>query len=315
MLVLSWMRVPQIGKQQAQKAKEYFIHEWNRIGHDQVDHEQDDQQGSELRESKFTSETEQTASDRIGHDRYHGGETTAYVLSTAIESEFMYERFSGIDRLYGQGTLDHLAKCSVAVIGLGGVGSWAAEALARSGVGALTLIDADEICVSNTNRQLHALDGQYGRTKVVVMAERLRAISPALNVHAVERFLTPPTLEELLDHDYDLVLDACDAFRVKVEMIAWCRRRKLPLITVGSAGGRSDPTQIRIRDLSRTEQDSLENVRYPQTDGSVCGNRPAEGDSLGLDCGGGLGAATHVTGAFAFAAVGRALELLLKGRA
>jgi tRNA A37 threonylcarbamoyladenosine dehydratase len=139
-----------------------------------------------------------------------------------------------------------------------------------------------------------------------------------------------------------LVLDACDAFRVKVEAIAWCRRRKLPLVTVGSAGGRTDPTQVRVRDLSRTEHDallslirkklrqefgfphnreryfgvpavySLENVRYPQVDGSVCGTRPPGGDALKLDCGAGLGAATHVTGAFAFAAVGRALELLLR---
>lgn len=257
----------------------------------------------------------------------------------------MQQRFAGIDRLYGNGTVAKLGQCSVAVIGVGGVGSWAVEALARSGVGRLSLIDADEVCVSNTNRQLHALDGQFGRSKVGVMAERLKAINPALEIQTIERFLTPASLEELLGQSHDLVLDACDAFRVKVETIAWCRRRKLPLIVVGSAGGRTDPTQIRVRDLSRTEQDamlslirkklrhdfgfprnheryfgvsavySLQNVRYPQADGTVCGTRPAGGDSLSLDCGGGLGAATHVTGAFAFAAVGRALELLLKRNA
>lgn len=234
-----------------------------------------------------------------------------------------------------------LQACHVCVIGIGGVGSWAVEALARSGVGRLTLIDADEVCVSNTNRQLHALDGHYGRAKVAVMAERARAIHPDIKVHALERFLTPSSLD-LLDGDFDLVLDACDAFRVKVEMAAWCRRRKLPLVVVGSAGGRSDPTMIRIRDLSRTEHDamlslmrkklrqdfgfprnakryfgisavySLENVQYPQADGSVCGTRPQGSESMGLDCGGGLGAATHVTGAFAFAAVGRTLEKLLR---
>jgi tRNA A37 threonylcarbamoyladenosine dehydratase len=158
------------------------------------------------------------------------------------------ERFAGIDRLYGAGALARLAQVHVGVIGVGGVGSWAAEALARSGVGRLTLIDGDEVCLSNTNRQLHALDGAYGKPKVGVMAERLHAINPALRLEAVERFLTPATLDELLERGYDVVLDACDAFRVKLETIAWCRRRKLPLVTVGSAGGRTDPTQIRVRD-------------------------------------------------------------------
>lgn len=254
----------------------------------------------------------------------------------------MDSRFAGIERLYGAGSVARLSSRRVAVVGVGGVGSWAAEALARSGVGSLALIDADEVCVSNANRQLHTLADTLGKAKVVVMAERLRGINPALKVEAIERFVTPATLAELLDHGFDLVLDACDAFRVKVEMTAWCRRRKLPLIVCGSAGGRTDPTMIRVRDLSRTEHDallslmrrklrqefrfpssrdryfgvpavySLENVRYPQADGSVCGRRPEGVDSLKLDCGGGLGAATHVTGAFAFAAVGRALEMLLR---
>ena len=257
------------------------------------------------------------------------------------------DRFAGIDRLYGRGAVERLDSRHVAVIGLGGVGSWAVEALARSGVGRLTLVDADEVCLSNTNRQLHALDGQFGRGKAEVLAERCRAINPALAVEVVPQFLLPSNLAELLDRGYDLVLDACDSFRSKVELIAWCRRRKLPLVVGGWAGGRTDPTQVRLRDLSRTEHDallalvrkklraefnfpknkdryfgvpavySLENVRYPQADGSVCGTRPALGPdaALKLDCGAGLGAATHVTGAFAFAAVGKALELLLRERA
>lgn len=254
------------------------------------------------------------------------------------------ERFGGIDRLYGSGALARLAGAHVTVVGIGGVGSWAAEALARSGVGALTLIDADDLCVSNTNRQLPALQGNYGRAKVDAMAERCRAINPGIRLHLRPRFLTPSNLEELLGVPCDLVLDACDSFRSKVEAIAYCRRRKQPIITVGSAGGRSDVTQIRVRDLSRTEHDamlslirkklrgefnfpknhdryfgvpavySLENVRYPQGDGSVCGIRPVldTDAALKLDCGAGLGAATHVTGGFAFAAVGKALEMLLK---
>ncbi|MBS0230288.1 MAG: tRNA threonylcarbamoyladenosine dehydratase [Proteobacteria bacterium] len=253
-------------------------------------------------------------------------------------------RFGGIDRLYGMGALTRLAASHVTVVGIGGVGSWAVEALARSGVGKLTLIDADDLCVSNTNRQLPALEGQYGRAKVEAMGERCRAINPRIELELKPQFLTPSNLDALLGTPVSLVLDACDSFRSKVEMIAYCRRRKQPIITVGSAGGRSDVTQIRVRDLSRTEHDamlslirkklrsefnfpknhdryfgvpavySLENVRYPQADGSVCGLRPQLGkdEALKLDCGAGLGAATHVTGAFAFAAVGKAMELLLR---
>jgi tRNA A37 threonylcarbamoyladenosine dehydratase len=255
-------------------------------------------------------------------------------------------RFSGIERLYGAGTLARLVRARVAVVGIGGVGSWAVEALARSGIGHLRLIDADDLCLSNTNRQLPALDGQYGRLKVEAMAERLRAINPGISLEPVARFLTADTMDSLLGEGVDIVLDACDSFRTKVETIAFCRRRKLPLVTVGSAGGRIDPAKILIRDLSRTEHDamlalirrklrtefgfpsnpkrsfgipavfSLENVRYPQPDGSVCGLRPqADAEtSLKLDCGGGLGAATHVTGAFAFVAVGRVLDRLLSAR-
>jgi tRNA A37 threonylcarbamoyladenosine dehydratase len=218
------------------------------------------------------------------------------------------------------------------------------EALARSGVGSLTLIDADDLCVSNTNRQLPALEGQYGRAKIEAMAERCRAINPGIVLDLKPQFLTPSNMDALLGTPVDLVLDACDSFRTKVEAIAYCRRRKQPIVTVGSAGGRSDVTQIRVRDLSRTEHDamlslirkklrgefnfpknhdryfgvpavySLENVRYPQANGSVCGRRPQLGkdEALKLDCGAGLGAATHVTGAFAFAAVGKAIEMLLR---
>lgn len=256
------------------------------------------------------------------------------------------QRFSGIDRLYGQGSLQLLMGKHVCVIGLGGVGSWAVEALARSGIGKLTLIDADDICLSNTNRQLQALDGQYGKSKAQVLAERCHAIHPDIVVDTVTSFLTPSNMSDLLDRGYDLVIDACDSFRSKVELIVWCRRRKIPVVVSGSAGGRTDPTQIRVRDLSRTEHDamlalirkklrsefnfpknaqryfsvpavySLENVKYPQADGSVCGTRPSLATDAGfkLDCGAGLGAATHVTGAFAFAAVAKGIEILLRSK-
>ncbi|KAB8180691.1 tRNA threonylcarbamoyladenosine dehydratase [Marilutibacter maris] len=265
-------------------------------------------------------------------------------VSSPVPDPSLIERFAGVDRLYGAGALARFSNCRVAVVGMGGVGSWAVEAFARTGIGHLSLIDADDLCVSNTNRQLPAIDGQYGRAKVEAMAERCRAINPAISVDAIASFLTAGNIGELLDRRFDLVLDACDSFRSKVELIAWCRRRKLPLVVVGSAGGRTDATLVRVRDLSRTEHDamlalirkklraefnfprspsryfsvpavySLENVKYPQPDGSVCGVRPkVDGDAaFKLDCGGGLGAATHITGTFAFAAVGKAIELLLR---
>src|SRR5690348_8182683 len=166
-------------------------------------------------------------------------------------------RFSGIDRLYGAGSAARLARAQVAVVGLGGVGSWAAEALARSGIGALTLIDADEVCVSNVNRQSHALEGEFGRAKVDVLDERLRAINPHLHLDARTQFLTPANIGALLEERHDLILDACDAFRVKLELIAASRRAKHPLIVVGSAGGRTDATRVRVRDLAHTEHDKL----------------------------------------------------------
>jgi len=123
------------------------------------------------------------------------------------------ERFGGIDRLYGSGALARLRDARIAVVGLGGVGSWAVEAFARTGIGHLTLIDADDLCLSNTNRQLPAIAGQYGRNKAAAMAERCLAINPAIDVEAVPAFLTPSNLESLLDRDFSLVLDACDSFR------------------------------------------------------------------------------------------------------
>ena len=259
-----------------------------------------------------------------------------------MSDEIYSARFGGVDRLYGRGTALRLAQAHVAVVGVGGVGSWSVEALARSGVGRLTLIDADDVCVSNTNRQLHALEGNFGRAKVEVLAERARAINPAIQVATVASFVTPSNLEELLGGGFDVVLDACDSFRVKVELIAWCRRRKQCLVVVGSAGGRVDATRIQVRDLSRTEHDallslirkklrqdfgfprnrdryfsvpavfSLENVRYPQADGTVCGTRPAgAAEGFRLDCGAGLGAAMHVTAAFGMVAAGKVLERVL----
>lgn len=265
-------------------------------------------------------------------------------MSTTLPDSWL-NRFSGIDRLYGAGSVARLAGKHVIVIGLGGVGSWAVEALARSAVGEITLIDADEVCISNINRQLIALQSTVGQSKAQVLAARLRDINPEIRLNVLETFLTPANLPELVHERADFVLDACDAFRVKVELAVHCRRRKIPLLMSGSAGGRADPTKITIRDLAKTEQDallslirkklrdefgwprnkdryfgiqavySLENVRYPKADGSVCGIRPDNSQPGRIDCDLGLGAATAVTASFGLFAAARVLEKLLTKKA
>ncbi len=150
-------------------------------------------------------------------------------------------RFAGIGRLYGTKALDAFQKSHVCVVGIGGVGSWAAEALARWGIGEITLIDLDDICISNTNRQLHALTGSVGQDKVAVMAERIKAINPDCKVHQVEDFVTHDNLFELMSNDFDYVVDCIDSIKAKVALIAHCKRNKIAIVTVGGAGGQAGP--------------------------------------------------------------------------
>lgn len=250
-----------------------------------------------------------------------------------------YERrFGGIARLYGESALERFGRAHVCVVGIGGVGSWAAEALARSAVGELTLIDLDMVAESNVNRQIHALGDEFGKAKVAAMAERIRAINPACRIHEIEDFVTPDNLDALLGRGYDVVVDAIDGVRAKTAMIAWCRRQKLPIVTVGGAGGQIDPTRIGIADLARTVQDPLlakvranlrrdygfprdpkkkfgveavfstEPLRYPDA-GGAC-DLP-QGPS-GLNCAG-FGSSMCVTASFAMAAVSAALRRLAAG--
>jgi tRNA A37 threonylcarbamoyladenosine dehydratase len=165
-------------------------------------------------------------------------------------------RFGGIERLYGAGSLARLAATHACVIGIGGVGSWASEALARSGVGRLTLIDLDHVAESNVNRQAHALEDTLGQAKVLAMKERIAKINPDCRVDCIEEFVTPENAATLIPN-YDAVLDCIDQVRAKAALIAHCRRLKIPVVTTGGAGGRVDPTQIRIDDLARTTQDAL----------------------------------------------------------
>ena len=150
-------------------------------------------------------------------------------------------RFGGIERLYGRKALNAFRNAHIAIVGLGGVGSWAAESLARSGLGTITLIDMDDICVSNTNRQLHALQGQYGRTKTDAMAERLRAINPQADIRVHFGFLTTKNVAELITEDMTGVVDAIDSVQAKAALIAHCQRRKIPIVCAGGAGGADGP--------------------------------------------------------------------------
>jgi tRNA A37 threonylcarbamoyladenosine dehydratase len=229
--------------------------------------------------------------------------------------------------------LGKLRAAHVCVVGIGGVGTWAAEALARSGVGALTLVDLDEICVTNINRQLHALTETVGRSKVEVMAKRIRTINPECKIVAEQKFFNAQTAEELFALKFDFVLDAIDSVTNKVLLLAKCREKKIPVVACGGAGGRRDATQVRTADLAKATHDRLlaevrrqlrkdfkfstdgspmeiecvfsaEPPVFAQPDGSICENRPAAEDGTRLNCNGGLGSATFVTGAFGFAAAG-----------
>ena len=169
----------------------------------------------------------------------------------------MHERFSGIARLYGDAALERLRGARALVIGVGGVGSWTVEALARTGVGHLTLVDLDDVCVHNTNRQLTALEGEIGRPKVVVLAERARRIDPSCDVSPVIEFFTASTADALLADRFDVIVDAMDSLQDKCVLAERAVRDRLPLVTVGGVGGRRDPTRFAVADLNRTEGDPL----------------------------------------------------------
>jgi len=166
-------------------------------------------------------------------------------------------RFGGIARLYGAAGLQQLRRAHVLVVGVGGVGSWAVEALVRSAVGQVTLLDADHVAESNINRQLPALEDTLGRAKIAVLAERAAAINPACAIRLVDDFVDTENLSSLVPESADWVIDCIDNSRVKAALIALCSRRKQALITVGAAGGQLDPTRVRITDLCCTQQDAL----------------------------------------------------------
>lgn len=169
----------------------------------------------------------------------------------------VHRRFDRLARLVGDRGVDRLAKAHVMVIGCGGVGSWAAESLARSGVGRITLVDFDLVCITNTNRQLHAMKGTVGKQKVDVMAERLRLVHPSGRIDAIARFYEADTRDELLAHEPTWIIDAIDNVTAKLDLLATCVRRGIPVITAMGAAGRLDPTRVQVDDLAFTVRDGL----------------------------------------------------------
>ncbi|WGE51092.1 tRNA cyclic N6-threonylcarbamoyladenosine(37) synthase TcdA [Actinobacillus equuli subsp. haemolyticus] len=245
------------------------------------------------------------------------------------------QRFGGIGRLYTPEGLAKLRQAHICVIGIGGVGSWAVEALARSGIGKITMIDMDDICVTNINRQIHAMTGTVAQLKTEAMKERIERINPECVVKIIDDFITPENIPEYLNRGYDYVIDAIDSVKTKAALIAYCKRNKIRMITTGGAGGQTDPTQIQITDLSKTIQDplaskvrSLLRKEYNFSQNSkrkfgidcVFSTQPLIFPKMGegcevsatMNCANGFGAVTMVTATFGFFAVSRVIDKLLK---
>lgn len=233
-------------------------------------------------------------------------------------------RFGGVARLYGADLRARFQNATVVVAGLGGVGSWAAEALARTGIGHLVLVDFDHIAESNTNRQLHAIEGQYGKAKVEAMTSRILQINPEIQITAHDEFLEPENLDRIIPANA-FVLDATDSVQTKIALSVWARENQRDLVMCGAAGGKTDPTSIRCDDLSRTEQDALlakvrqglrqdhgfsRNLKHKIGIRAVYSHEPRAGASTGgLACSG-YGSTVMVTAACGLAAAAEILNLI-----
>ena len=245
------------------------------------------------------------------------------------------QRFGGIGRLYTPEGLSKLRQAHVCVIGIGGVGSWAVEALARTGIAKITMIDMDDICVTNINRQIHAMTGTVAQLKTESMKERVERINPECVIEIIDDFISPENIPEYLNRGYDYVIDAIDSVKTKAALIAYCKRNKIKLITTGGAGGQTDPSQIQIADLSKTIQDPLaskvrsllrkeynfsQNTKRKFGVDCVFSTQPLIFPKMGesceisatMNCANGFGAVTMVTATFGFFAVSRVVDKLLK---
>ena len=256
--------------------------------------------------------------------------------------ESYLQRFSGLARIYGADALPLLQQAKFCVVGVGGVGSWAAEAAARSGIGQITLIDHDDIELSNTNRQVHTLSSTLGQSKVTALRERIIQINPECDCRAIDDLVTRARLDDFNFAQYDFVIDAIDHAQHKLSLLHYLRRNKIALVSTGGAGGLTDPTKIEIADMTRTFNDPLlakvrANLRhqvgytrnpkrrfgidcvfstqqplYPAADGQVSYEKPEMENQTTLDCATGLGSFVGVTASFGFAAVSHAIEKYLQ---
>jgi tRNA A37 threonylcarbamoyladenosine dehydratase len=253
-------------------------------------------------------------------------------------SESNKQRFGGVSRLHGDAGMQKLIEAHVCIIGVGGVGSWVAEALARSGVGEITLIDADDICVTNINRQIHALTETIGNEKVTAMAHRIKNINPDCKVNAQTTFFLESTAEELLTPNYDFVVDAIDSIKHKCLLISLCKQKNKNILTIGGAGGKKEIKDIQLCDLGLTYGDRLlskvranlrKNYNFPKYNDkkfkimSVFSPEAVklpwcdlpEGEertSLKLDCNNGFGTDVSVISIFGITAAHYVIKQLLK---
>lgn len=247
-------------------------------------------------------------------------------------SEAYQQRFAAIARVLGQEALPLLQQANICIVGIGGVGSWAAEAAARNGFGKITLIDDDDIALSNSNRQIHTLESTLQQSKVQTMRERILQINPECQCVALDDRLSQANLGKFNFAQYDYVIDAIDKISAKTALVHFCHRNKVPLVSTGGAGGRSDPAQIQSNDLNRCYNDpllaklrsnlryfhgysrnpkrrygidcvfSIEQCVYPDASGGVSQARP-KGTTTSLDCQIGLGSLVQVTACFGFHSV------------
>lgn len=252
-------------------------------------------------------------------------------------------RFGGISRVYGSTAAQKLKSAHVCIIGIGGVGSWVVEGLARSGINQLTLIDLDDVSISNINRQIHALDSTLEQSKIEVMRERVLDINRDSIVHLIEDFVTPDNVHTYIaEGRFDVVIDATDSVKAKASIIAKCKRLKTKIICIGGAGGQTDPLQIKKGDLAKTIQDPLlakvryelrnqynfsknpsrnfaveciyssEQLKYPSSDGEVSQQKNNSQGASKMDCSTGFGAFVGVTCTFGMIASSRAIEYIIR---
>ncbi len=252
------------------------------------------------------------------------------------------QRFDGLARIYGSDSLEHLQNAHFCIVGIGGVGSWAAEAAARSGIGHITLIDHDDIDIGNTNRQIHTLADTIGESKVDVLRDRIMQINPECHCVAIDDLVTRGSIAKFDFTQYDYVIDAIDHVQHKVTLVHHCRRNKIRLVSTGGAGGLTDPSNIEVGDLTQTYNDPLlaklrSNLRhqigysrnpkrrfaidcvfsteqsiYSMPDGSVGYTKPGQDERTTLDCANGIGSFVGVTACFGFTAVAHAISKYLR---